>query len=136
MINWSAAVNGVTVMSGWAVIICVGWDDSEGGRCDDERVRESKRERVRESKRESEREGERVRERERERERDKYMERESKRKADWERERLGTSIRRQNKPSEDELQKSNRNYLTNCTAVQGLNSFCCEQIITYDHFTT
>ena len=54
MMNWSAAVNGVTVMSGWAVIICVGWDDSEGGRCDDERVRESKRE--------SERLGVRVRE--------------------------------------------------------------------------
>ena len=66
MINWSAAVNGVTVMSGWAVIICVGWDDSEGGRCDDKRVRESKRKRVRESKRESEREGERVREKVRE----------------------------------------------------------------------
>ena len=64
--NWSAAVNGVTVMSGWAVIICVGWDDSEGGRCDDERVRESKREREREGERvrerESEWEGERVRE--------------------------------------------------------------------------
>ena len=57
MINWSAAVNGVTVMSGWAVIICVGWDDSVGGgRCDDERVRESKRERERERGRESERE--------------------------------------------------------------------------------
>ena len=56
MINWSAAVNGVTVMSGWAVIIYVGWDDSEGGRCDDERVRESKRERVSERVRGRERE--------------------------------------------------------------------------------
>ena len=71
MINWSAAVNGVTVMSGWAVIIYVGWDDSEGGRCDDERVRESKRKRVKESKRESEREGERVREKVREKGREK-----------------------------------------------------------------